>query len=73
MASRRKIINIKEAVDLPPPPIHFSMQQPPAMVSYQQYHNSQFQLTPDFINYIKQVENGVKAVLNTIYGTRTKV
>jgi hypothetical protein len=61
MASRRKIINIKEAVDLPPPPIHFSMQQPPAMVSYQQYHNSQFQLTPDFINYIKQVENGVKA------------
>ena len=58
MGSRKKIINITEAVDLPPPSVHFN--PPPAIVSYQQYHNSQFQLTPDFINYIKGVENNTK-------------
>ena len=59
MAGNKKSLNIKEAVDLPPP-IHFPT-QPPAIISYQQYHNSQFQLSNDFINYIKGVENSVKA------------
>jgi GH24 family phage-related lysozyme (muramidase) len=61
MADRKIYVNVKEAVNLPPPPIHFDIKQPPAIVSYQQYHNSQFQLTSDFINYIKSVENGIKA------------
>ena len=58
MPGIKKLVNMIEAVDLPPPPIHFT---PPAMVSYQQYYGSQFQTTPDFINYIKSVENKIKA------------
>jgi len=37
----------------PPPP-------PPTFAQHY-IHNSQFQVTPDFINYIKSVENGIKA------------
>jgi len=61
MPGIKKFVSIIEAVDLPPP-IHF---EPPAQVqkvsSFADYYGSQFQATPDFINYMKSVENGVKA------------
>ena len=71
MAVNRKLVNKNEAVDLPPPPpIKFSMPSDtrPAMVqnvsSFADYYNQgQFDITPDFIDYIKNVENGVKAGL----------
>jgi hypothetical protein len=71
MAVNRKLVNKNEAVDLPPPPpIKFSMPSDtrPAMVqnvsSFADYYNQgQFDITPDFIGYIKNVENGVKAGL----------
>ena len=60
-------LNIKEAMDAPPPPpIHFD---PPAQVqhvdapagSFKSYYHASFMPTASFINYIKKVENGVKA------------
>jgi len=58
-------INIKEAMDVPPPPptIHFN--EPTAIVhkvnkpaaDFKSFYQASFMPTPDFINYIKSVEN----------------
>jgi len=57
-----KEVNI-EAMDVPPPPIHFN--EPAAIVhkvdapvtNFKSFYNASFMPSPDFINYIKSVEN----------------
>ena len=56
-----KEVNI-EAMDVPPPPIHFN--EPAAIVhkvdapvtNFKSFYNASFMPSPDFINYIKSVE-----------------
>ena len=58
-------VNIKETMDVPPPPIHF---EPPAHIqhvdapvdSFKTFYNASFIPSTGFINYLKNVENGVK-------------
>jgi len=65
LAKNNKKVIIKEAMDLPPPTIHFDVPsahvQTVSAPSFKQYYQTSFLPSTSFINYIKNVENSVKS------------